>query len=93
MSIDTIKGRAWAEGVYQEKLANPASLPNLGPGYSKELRAARAVQSIAQRKLFVQGRAPGVRKELPLPPHQKAFWRGVLERAGELAVAAGGMPT
>lgn len=88
MSADEVRGRAWAEGVYQEKLANPASLPNLGPGYPKELRAARAVASIAQRKLYISGKAPGVRQELRLPPHQKAFWRAVLERANELAVAA-----
>lgn len=56
MSIsDRTKGRGWAEGVYQEKLANPASLPNLGRGYTNEERAARAVLSIAMRKIYAKG--------------------------------------
>jgi len=85
--MDHIKGRAWAEGVYEEKLANPKSLPNLGAGYSDALRAARAVQSIADRKLFTRPRGYGAPQDNPMPSSQRDFWRGVLARANELAVA------
>ena len=74
--MDHIKGRAWAEGVYEEKLANPKSLPNLGAGYSNALRAARAVQSIADRKLFTRPR--GIRFDDPdstTPSTARFTWR------------------
>lgn len=81
-------GRAWAERVYREKLADPARLPNLGRGYSNELRAARAVQSIADRKLFVRAARSSVKRDAPLSMNDRRFWRAVLERSGELAVEA-----
>ena len=86
-SEDKAKGRAWAGRVYSEKLANPATLPNLGRGYSNELRAARAVLSIAEKKMFASLSA-GRKQALPMPSYQRAFWQGVLDRAGELAIAA-----
>jgi hypothetical protein len=84
------RGRAWAEGVYQEKLANPASLPNLGPGYSKELRAARAVHSIADRKLYTRSGRGGHPTPNSLRRDEREFWLGVAERAGEISVAVAG---
>lgn len=82
-------GRDWADKVYQQKLADPRSLPNLGTGFSDELRAARALQAIAERKLYtVSGRGGHVRVANSLRPADRNFWQDVAKRAGELAVAA-----
>lgn len=86
-------GRAWAEKVYREKLAAPATLPNLGPGYSNELRAARAVAAIADRKLFTRSARGGhVKTPNALSRNDRAFWMAVAIRAGELAAQAPPMP-
>lgn len=85
-------GRAWAEKVYREKLAAPATLPNLGPGYSNELRAARAVSSIADRKLYTRSGRGGHPTPNPLSRTDRAFWTAVAVRAGELASAAPPVP-
>lgn len=75
-SPDAIKGRAWAQSVYEQKLAS-GDLPNLGRGYPDEVRAARAVQSIAERKLYVKAKRSSLKLEAPLPARDKRFWRGV----------------
>lgn len=67
------KGREWAERVYNERLAS-GNLPNLGSGYPKEVRAARAVQAIAENKLFAKDRR---RVALPLPASSRKFWQDV----------------
>jgi hypothetical protein len=84
------RGRAWAEGVYQEKLANPANLPNLGRGYTNEHRAARAVHGIADRKLYTRSGRGGHPTPNALRRDEREFWLGVAERAGELGVSAEG---
>ena len=88
MSAHHENGRQWAERVYREKLANPRSLPNLGPGYSVELRAIRAVLAIASNKMYV--RTKGRVQEIRLPREQREFWLGVLERGGEISARVGG---
>jgi len=77
-------GRQWAKEVYEERLAS-GKLPNLGRGYTREQRAARAVQSIANSKLFIGDRkAPTLTKrEISQPSHKKRFWHAVLAWALE----------
>lgn len=81
------KGRAWARKVIAEKLAS-GDLPNLGSGYSDELRAARAVQSIADRKLYTRSGRSGQKLENSMSRKDRDFWRGALAEAGEYAVRA-----
>lgn len=78
-------GRAWARKIYAEKLAT-GDLPRLGHGYSDELRAARGVQDIALRKLYIIDGRSGRRVEVSLPARQRTFWQGVLAEAGDIAV-------
>lgn len=92
MSIHRERGRAWAKGVYDEKLSNPSSLPNLGAGYTKEHRAARAVHSIADRKLYTRSGRGGHPMPNRLRNDEREFWLGVAEMAAELAVVAQGEP-
>jgi len=77
MDASERKGRDWAARVYREKL-EAGDLPSLGRGYSPEVRAARAVQSIALRRLYVKAARSSVRLEAPMAAHERAFWRGVL---------------
>lgn len=84
--VDQSRGRIWAQRVYDERMAS-GNLPNLGRGFSKEQRAWRAVQSIAMRKLYVNGSPFGENRYLPMPEHQRAFWRGALELANQRLVA------
>lgn len=81
-------GFTWADRIYCDKIRS-GDLPDLGPGFSRELRAARAVQGIADRKLYARSRGGHVRASLGLPPHDRLFWRDVLDRANALAVMAG----
>ena len=81
-----LEGRAWAQSRFLALLASPASLPNLGYGYSLELRAARAVQTVAHRRLFYPTQPGLERRERQLAPLERAYWRGVLSKANELAL-------
>jgi hypothetical protein len=78
-------GRAWARKVYAEKLAT-GDLPNLGRGYSDEMRAARGVQGIADRKLFIKTARSSVKQAAPLSPDQRKFWQGVMDEANAILV-------
>lgn len=82
------KGRAWALRVYGEKLSDPSSLPDLGEGFSNELRAARAVQGIADRKLHIRSARSARRVAASLPPWERAFWQAVMDTANDLCAEA-----
>lgn len=83
--FDEARGRAWARNVYAEKLRT-GDLPNLGPGFPDEARAARGVQAIADRKLFVRSGRSSRKLEAPLSAKDKAFWSGVLAEANAMLV-------
>lgn len=78
-------GAQWAARVYDQKLAS-GDLPNLGAGFSDELRAARAVGGIADRKLFVRSRGSSQKLAAPLSPRDRQFWTDVLDWANAKCV-------
>jgi hypothetical protein len=75
-------GRAWAKRVYEEKLAS-GDLPNLGSGFPKEVRAARAVQGIAERKLYIKAKRSHLKRPNVLSKGDALFWRNVIQWALE----------
>jgi hypothetical protein len=78
MSDPTLDGIKWAERVFDEKLRT-GDLPNLGSGYPDEIRAAKAVQKIADKKLFVRDPRSPRKVSAPLRPRDRQFWQAVLD--------------
>lgn len=86
MKTEISAGAQWAARVYAEKLAK-GDLPNLGAGFSDELRAARAVSGIADRKLFVRSRGSSRKLDASLAPRDRQFWTEVLDWANAQCIA------
>jgi hypothetical protein len=85
-------GEKWADKVMAEKIRS-GDLPNLGPGFSDSLRAARALIEIADKKLFMRTKygSSGLHaRKYPvpyLPVKIKKFWEDVNKRATDVIVS------
>lgn len=84
-------GAAWAERVWREKASTitppPPSRFGGPPPPTAEFLAAREVQGIAERKLYVRsGRGGHVRREASLSARDRKFWREALDWANALLV-------
>lgn len=85
-------GEKWADKVMAEKIQS-GDLPNLGPGFSDSLRAARALIEIADKKLFMRTKygSSGLHaRKYPvpyLPVKIKKFWEDVNKRATDVIVS------
>ena len=83
-------GAKWASDLYADLLAHPVLLPNLGQGFTNELRAARKVQKTVIERLF-----EGEGTEMCLRDLSKvsaAFWKGAQGVARQLILDASTPP-